>query len=314
MTDQYNRQIKLELFANNTQFTITELHVDFEINMSIYWTPNQAKITVYNLALETRALLNEAHQGVRFYAGYGDNVKLIFSGQTTNVVSSGDIPTNVTTIYAGEGQKSYDTRFFNRSYKKGTLVTRIFKDVANEFGLDQALDLAGIGAKLLTGLTLSGRTKDVLNRLADDYGLVWSINNDTLEIMNEFNSFRPDPTAVVLRPDTGMIGSPKITNRTEPPPPEDAKKKKKKKKKDEEDELKLAIKVTALLNPDIRAGRLIKIESANTTLAISDLFKKAVATPVLDAQSLYICQRIRYYGNNYGGPFYVDIEADLDDE
>jgi len=288
----YNRKVKLIVYAGNTARTIEDLWIDFEVKASKSKQPNTAKITVWNLSDKTKGILADSHQAVEFYAGYGDTTTLIFSGETTNVVNTEQGVDVQTTIYAGEGVKNFETKIFKKSYEAGTPVKTVFKDMATEYGLPYTIDDALFEDKLLKGVSYTGRVKDVLEKATKDYGFEWSVQRGVLEILVEGNSIATEPTAVVLRADTGLIGSPAVITRSA------------KGGKNVQ-----GVRIVSLLNPSIVPGRLIKLEAVRTTQDETDLFKKKANN--LDASGVYIAQRLRYYGNNHGGEFNVEIEADI---
>jgi hypothetical protein len=87
----FNRTVRLNVFAGNTQITLAKpgaqsFDIEFDIWASLDKEPNTAKIIIYNLSETTRNVLSGGHQGVEFFAGYGeDEPPLIFRGATTNV-------------------------------------------------------------------------------------------------------------------------------------------------------------------------------------------------------------------------------------
>jgi len=83
----FNPQVKLVVYADSQSYEITGLYMDFEIKASTDKEPNKAKISVYNLSEKTRNLFSDSHQAIEFYAGYGDNTVLIFSGETSNALN-----------------------------------------------------------------------------------------------------------------------------------------------------------------------------------------------------------------------------------
>jgi len=292
----FNPQVKLVVYADSQSYEITGLYMDFEIKASTDKELNKAKISVYNLSEKTRNLFSDSHQAVEFYAGYGDNTVLIFSGETSNALNEKSGTEWRTDIYAGAGLKSYETKYFSKTYAKGSDVKQIFKDMASAYGMASYIEEPLFETKLLGSVTYAGRVKDVLTKACQNHGMSWSVQRGVLEIIEDGNFLIAQPTAVVLSPSSGMIGAPSITNRST----KGGKNKK-------------AVRVVSLLNPDITPGRLIQIDSTQTIYSAGDLYKKPKNQKrvVTNADGIYIAQRLRYYGNNYGGPFQVEIEADL---
>jgi hypothetical protein len=280
--------------------------MDFDILARRDSKPNQAKIVVYQLSETTRNLLSADHQGVEFLAGYGGDPTLIFRGTTTNVLHQRPAPGTewITEIYAGEGEKEMKGTIFNRSYEAGTEIRRVIEDVSRSMGLPVEIDFFAVSNVAQESLTLSGLAKDVLDQLTADYSLRWSIQQGQLEVTDLLSPISSQPTAVVLSSDTGMIESPILTER------QPVTKKGQKKKKGKPIEMIPGVKVTSLMNTEIRPNRLIEIRARQTVN--NQLGKLSEQRRVAkSANGFYICDKVRYSGNNYGGPFQVEVEADL---
>ena len=290
----YNRQLELIVYTTLTQ-TFTKLHVDFEVIASVDPKElNTAKITVIGLDEATRNLISDESLAVELRCGYGDaRPKMIFRGTTTNIIHEKNGPNWYTTIFAGDGELEYSNKRVDKSYRKGTPVSKVFLDLAAALEIPFAFSVAPTDI-LISGQTYSGLVKDILNDLCKTYEYSWSILYGTLEIKDKYEPFTLDPIITILRPDTGLIGAPEMTHRTG----EGTKKSI------------YGVKATALLNSDIRPGRLIEIDAPRASLGqLPDLMKKLIERSSVNG--VYICDKIRYYGNNYGGEFYVEVEADL---
>jgi len=277
----FDRAIEVVVFAGGKSYTIRDLHMTFDIIANRRSKPNQAKIGIYNLSETSRNLLEEKHQGIEFKAGYQKEPVLIFRGTTNNIVNRRAAPDWYTEIYAGDGQKEFNSAHFNKAYAAGTPVKQILRDLTNALGLPSEIDDQTVGDVLAAGLALSGRVKDCLDQVTADYGLAWSIQHGTVEIVVEGEPPVKDSSAVVLRADTGLIGSPELT--------EDG------------------VKVRSLLNPAIRPSRLIKIESQDANPSFGKLMEKA--KPKRNANGIYIVDVAHYQGDNFGGPFDVTAES-----
>jgi hypothetical protein len=311
MSELYNRHTKLVVYAG-LQKTVFDkvgedyLHVDFDIETFAGTgkksNPNTAKIVIYNLNESHRGLFTEEHQAIEFYAGYGDDIGLIFVGETTNVINRkvktpGAAPYWETTIYAGDGIKDWTTRTFSKSYSAGTPVSIVLQDMIATTELPSVIDIFE-DSMLLAGESYSGLVKDVLNDFTADRGLEWSIQWGVIEVTQKDSPLIRDPTAILLRPDTGMVGSPALIERTT-----SGKRKATKKKR------LFGLRVTSLMNHQIKPKRLIKIESGSQINAVGKLTSKPA--PKTQLNGVYIAKNVRYYGSNHSGEYYTEIEADL---
>ncbi len=304
----FNPKVELRVYVGTDLYTIKGLYMDFDILARRDSKPNTAKITVQNLSETTRNLMSADHQGIEFFAGYGDeDPVLIFRGSTVNVFHQKPSPgtTWYTEIYALEGEKELKSAIFNRSYEAGTEVRQVIEDVSKSMGIPTEIDFFEVSDVLSESLTLSGLAKDVLDMLTGDYDLRWSIQQGILEITPFLSSVSSQPTAVVLTSDTGMIESPILTERQ----PIGKKGRAKKKKKGQKEEMVPGVRVLSLLNADIRPNRIIEIrarQTVNNQLGKLSEQKR----PVKSADGFYICDKVRYYGDNHGGPFLAEMEAD----
>lgn len=308
MANLYNRKTELHVYSGGVRTIIKGdndgLDLDFDVEAFAgegpKSSPNVAKINVYNLRPGKRNLFGEEHQAVELYAGYGDDIGLIFLGETTNVVNTYERNQQrwVTTIYAGDGIKDWSTRYFNRSYSKGTLVSQVLQDMADATGLPSTIDTLDIDT-LLRGETFSGLVKDVLTDFCEDRGLDWSIQWGVVEITQRDSPLIKDASVEVLRADTGMIESPVLIETTT----------QKKKKGSGKKKRKFGVRVLSLLNHRIRPKRLVRIESENQVNGIGNLTDEQA--PRKDVNGTYIVQKARYFGSVFGQDFYVEIEANL---
>jgi len=330
----FGPQCVLEVIASNKKYTIKDLHMDFDIEAfaggKAGSKPNTARISVFGLSEASRQLFTEEHQAIRFSAGYGDNVGLIFAGQTTNVVHEREPLQWRTDIYAGDGVKQFQTLYFIRSYSAGTRITQILEDLLEESSLPYTInaDVSSNAETLLYGENYTGRIATCLDLLCQDRDWEWSVQHGVIEVTRKHRPLHPrtQPTAkpkaaVVLSADTGLIGSPILMDRTDEEPPET-----------EADLAKLSpaqkaalqmnrapeirrfgVRLVSLMNYEIRPKRLIELRAQNVSSALGSLMETKTDVLRLDISGIYIAKTVRYYGNNYGGEFRTEVEADLYD-
>ena len=240
--------------AESQGVKISGLRTSFEVTKTSETTPNTAKISIYNLSPEHRAMLEtDEDLGVILEVGYGGNIEELFAGdikraatqkQTMHKLESLAIatvnqgPDRVTTIEATSGQIVTERATLDKSYAAGTGYLTALRDVINSIGAinidtQDALDFLGsVTDKLAqTGMVLSGMATKHMNKLAEALGLEWSIQDNTLQIITRGSKTTEE--AVLLTPQTGLIGSPIW-------------------KKD-------GIEFTALINPKIRPGRAVAV-------------------------------------------------------
>lgn len=305
MTSLFNGKLKFSFFTSVKRYDIEEADMEFNIISNLNPEPNQATIRIHNLAESTRNLMTADHQGIEFYASRNATEKpiMIFRGETTNVLHDDIDPGYVTTVFAGDGDKSFSSIPFNKAYEAGTLVLTVLKDLASAMSLPSEVNFLDVQSRLLKGETYSGLCKNVLNEVTKEYGLKWSIQQGILEIINLIQPIISQPTAIFLSSTTGMIGAPIIVERQE-----NKQNTKQKGKKKKENRL-IGVNVTGYLNPEIKPGRLIQIHSETTIIQLGKLLETTI--PNINANGIYRTDVARYIGSNLpGGRFDVEVEAD----
>lgn len=248
------------------------LDLDFFCDLNKSSEPNQGDVTVYNLKSATRnKILKDSKLEV--FAGYDGNEKLIFIGDVKNVKNSDDGIDWASNILCGDGQGPYLEAKFVKSYREGVNIADVVKDLADSFGL-AVRDLGeSIKGQINGGLSVSGASKDILNQITKDYGLEWSIQDDEVRITQQEQPI--DNEAIVISSETGLLNHPQVTEK--------------------------GVDFEAQLNPDIRPGKLVRIESGSTIVNVANSEVDKVSTQ--DANGLFLVERVRFVGNNYGGDF-----------
>lgn len=254
------------------------LALDFETKSTRSKEPNQGVFNYYNLSESTRQEIETDAKSVRCYAGYDGDAKLIYQGDIVFVNSLKSGPDWVTTIHCGDGFASFTESITSKTYASGTEKQVILDQIAADMGLVVKATKEAITGALGGSLTIDGKSKDQLDVLMKDSGAEWSIQDNELNITQ---LGRPiDDIAVVLRADSGLLEHPTITDK--------------------------GVNVKAQLNPDIRPGKLIKLEPIAVQVTPGG---DSVPERGRDYTGVYLCQTVSFIGNNYGGAFDVNIEA-----
>jgi hypothetical protein len=221
---------------------ITGLRVSFRIKRTLRKEPNTAQISIWNLSRDSRKAVQKELVRVVLEAGYQDNVSQLFAGDLRKVTSTRDGADWVTSIESGDGEQSFRSARISKALKSATF-SQLLKEAAKSMGVGvgNALELAkqgkfekAIGA-LSNGVALTGPSKRVMDRLTRSAGLEWSIQDGQLQLLEREKAL--EGTAVLLTPDTGLVGSPEIGEKG-------------------------VVTAKSLLQPDIFPGRKIEIRSA----------------------------------------------------
>lgn len=222
------------------------LDIDFTVTRTITRDPNTANITVYNLAGKNRSNVETLKNSqVYLYAGYHDKNGLIFKGDTESNNYYDHESLNWKTIFeADDGGKAIRLDRVNLSFAPGTSLMTVINETAKSMraniGNTVKTALQGKlfdgGKEFVNGVTVSGNAAKQLSRLTKSAGLEWSIQNDTLQLLEKG---KPLPiSAVQLDSRTGLVGSPTIGNKG-------------------------IVTIRSLMNKNIYPGCLIRVNSRN---------------------------------------------------
>lgn len=217
--------------------------------------PNTARFSVFNLNPDHRKALIAAGTPsgkgtkakgvrVRFEAGHEGAISQIFEGDLRIIYTDHLAPDNILHLESGDGDHVIATARINRSWGPGTPVATVLKDVAEALGIGsgnllskiQGVALDGWGQVFTQGTVASGSAVKELTRLTKSVGISWSIQDGTLQLLGNGESLAG--TAVLVSPETGMVGSPSIDHKG-------------------------ILSVKMLLTPDIFPGRKLKVEASD---------------------------------------------------
>ncbi len=278
---QFNRKYELFLIGSDNTKVITELRINFEITKSMRSYPNLAKIDLYNPNDETIALITDGDPLIVLKAGYDGNVALIFRGKLRNFFPTRISTDRIITMYAGDGQREWEQTTINKTYSNNLNVKSLITEVINTFletgelSIGTIQDLDGLAGNKLLGVTLSGSSKDVMDKLADDYDLVWSIQDGEIVVMQDDKPIAFDE-AILVSQETGMVNSPTLTE--------------------------IGADVTTLLNPRLLPNVAFKIESQSSVIAIGGLQFRALRRTT--AEGVYRAFEVVFSGDTHGTNWY----------
>lgn len=277
-------------FVNNPSLAATPLvlangtpargfRVSFKVERSHDSKANKAQAQIWNLNEDTRGKISIPTLKPQFIieAGYRESFAQIFKGEAVEISTTRNMPGVVTTVKAQDGFRASKQRI-SKSFSPGTEVGDIIADVMGSLkinaskGLARARsgDLTGGIKQIFNGLTVSGNSKEELDKLAKTYGFDWSIQDDELQVLLPEEA-TPE-VAVVMTPSTGLIGSPTRVL-------------------DDKRPKKNIVRGRSLLIPAIKPGRLIQLDS----LEISGSFRTLT---------------VMHTGQSDGGDFFSEWEGE----
>ncbi len=111
----FNRTIELQVLSGNTELvSISDLHVEFDVNRTITLAENTGSFIIYNAKKSTRNEVLKEKNYLIFKAGYEDEaIGTIFMGNIDRSISEQDGPNWITTVDTKtvQSQTTVDTTY-----------------------------------------------------------------------------------------------------------------------------------------------------------------------------------------------------------
>jgi len=280
----FGRTYSLEIVPRGSteKIVVAGLRVTFEITKSVLSHPNLCKLVIYNPNETTLAALQKKFTRITFNAGYEGLTGLLFKGEIRNAYQGKTSTDRTITLYAADGERDWQNSRFNKTYSENVNTKQIITDVIESFkGLTQGL-IEGLPDKKdkVMGETLSGSSKDIMDRFAKEYDFNWSIQNEQITI-SKTDEPLSNTQAILITPTTGMIGSPTVTE--------------------------IGADVTSLLNPKLLPDRLFKIESVNGDVQLGNLYFREIKRTT--AEGIYKIQEVTFKGDSWDGDWLATIKG-----
>lgn len=283
MTDLFDRDLLLNAGGLEIRSRAEDgaqkptLRVVFRIERSLARDPNTAQITFYNLNEDRRTFLQTRRDiNTVLEAGYVGNRPQIFSGTLEYGSNTRQGVDWVSTIQSRDGSKATSSKRINKAFKK-IKIGQVLQELSGTLGIGigNAQAKANEGAQrgnvvnFENGIVLSGNVYDKIEQIAQQMGLIVSIQDNSLLFLDPNEAL--DQFAVVLRPPqngeegTGLIGSPEPGEKG-------------------------IVNVRSLIQPGLVPGGRIELDSASVA-------------------GQYRIERCIYMGDTWGTDWYVDLEA-----
>lgn len=234
------RKVILEIATGNGTKTIHDgLNVQFNVTKSANSIGGEASIIVANLPMEeiiSITTLVSSFQNVnkrkkiKLSAGYDDNVGVIFAGDVVHAEPISEPPDVLLQIEARTGYFD-NTKVVSHTIKDKTPIKDVAEQVSN--WLELPLKWMATTSKIINLFHISGSAGQLIQKL-NDLGDIFAFSDG--ENLNVIDAINPNiGVTSKLSKKSGMIGIPKIDNN--------------------------AVRATMLLNPSLKLGQTISIES-----------------------------------------------------
>lgn len=203
---------------------VTGLRIAFQVEKSLRALPNSVEIKVYNLSPTSRSRIEAAASGresirTQLLVGFGDNLWQLFVGDLREAKSKREGADVITTLSGVDGGNAARTGRTSRTFPPNASVGMVLSHLAEtlEAGIGNALEafsgssIDGVGRTFPRGTSVHGNAAEALSGLCLSAGLEWSIQNGLIQVL-EIGRAIPG-RALRLTPQTGLYGSPTISNR-----------------------------------------------------------------------------------------------------
>lgn len=233
--------------------SINNLQITFQVRKSINNKNkiDKASISIYNLSESSLAFLETEYAIAVFSCGYEkqDDVVRLFYGEITEIETKKKGVDRVTKIEITPSYSELTFKVMSELVPENGTVEDVFEVIRKQTSLGKGVYKgAGLARRIIYGYPLSGTPKEMLDRVCSIYNLQWKIEGESLYI-NDYSTVESDSQdlAPVISPSTGLLEKPYYFKDSD-------KKSTKDKKKT------TGVKFTALINPNIIPGTLVRLD------------------------------------------------------
>jgi hypothetical protein len=305
VSQQYLRTLSLVVASpSGAGLDLGALRVIFEVRRGDVQTPNSCDVTVYNISDNTANRISTEFTQLALKVGYqGTPLQLIFQGSIKQVRKGREDQRNsYVAITAADGDEAYNFSVAALTLAAGTApkdaISAIIKQMATAAAGSPTSKTGGQAVTqgyvptLTTNTTLRGRTyfgicRDEMRDLAANNDCKWSIQDGQVVFIPQTSYIPAAP--VLITPYTGLVGVPEQTQN--------------------------GLKMTVLLNPAIKIGQLVKLDSSDVnqlrygfdkdSVVLNHLLAQSVTK--LNADGLYYVMRAEHWGDTRGTPWYTEL-------
>ena len=254
---------------------------NFSVEKTVESTPNNAKVSIYNLSQQSRTFLEQKNMVLFLSVGYQEALSTLFIGDITRIETKRQGADVITSIESGDGELALRTSHVEISLEANATNVQAMKAAIDALNITLG-STDGIKTKVYKkGFTFSGTAKELLDTLTRQLNLEWSVQDGELIILPKNG---PDgQEAVVVTPDTGLIGFPTKT--------------------------KDGLEFVSLLNPRIRPGRVVIVRSKQFYGVEMEQSKFIASRALKESGAIVKCKRVVYEGDTHEGNWQVKVEA-----
>jgi len=219
MANFFDRKIQLKISSGKEEITIPQdvttikpIRITFSCMLTNDGSqPFNSDITIFNLAKKTRSFIKDEAQSVELFAGYGDNISLIYTGKITrllanekkSLVNNQRESTEITTqLTLADAIFDINLIVFNRFYSGSISIRSIVSDIASAIGLS-VIGLSNVPDIKFLNFAFDGKASDALNQVLRKSGVTWVIDRSV--ILLSLQGQRLNQRVVKVNAGTGLL-------------------------------------------------------------------------------------------------------------
>lgn len=216
-------------------FASSDLDIAFKVERTTSARPGTCEVTLWGLSETQRAQIlalprrrafgsatgeRSPQTLVELSAGYVDAERpVIFRGNLRRAVQKREHPEWTIELSAGDGEYALRRSRGTRAFAADTSIRDVVRGLAEQMEVDPGnlddtsalAELGRVGALFPEGHVLHGPAAEQLTELCRSAGLEWSVQSGVLQLLPRGRPLQR--SAIVLSPDTGLVGSPEKNGR-----------------------------------------------------------------------------------------------------
>ncbi|GHV57447.1 hypothetical protein FACS1894216_21970 [Synergistales bacterium] len=286
--DQWIRDISLIVGKSGGEgIELSGLKIAFDVLKTDTETPNKAQVKIWNLSDDTAQKIKDEFDTVILNAGYKAKMGLIYKGNIIQIRRLREkVVDKILEITMGDGDEGYIYAMTNKTLAAGATQKDVLDaaiEPMKEFGIELGY-CPDLGDETLPrGKTIFRNSRDVIADICKTTNTTWSIQDGRVDIVPKDEAIPGN--AYLISPATGMIDSPKQTNK--------------------------GVEIKCLLNSDIHVGSTVKLEGDIEEAAAADDKggkQKSKEQPAkLASDGVYRVVQCRYKGDTWGNDWYCEL-------
>lgn len=220
-----------------------DIRIQFSVTKTIGGAPNQLDLILTNLQESTRNRIRQRLTRVAVSAGYlegaGAGLRRVATGGVLSSVPSREGTEIITTVAALDGLGGISRGVYRKSFGPKVPLSVVVSGIARSMPGVEVGPVLLPGALGISGRTFAGRSAELLDDLADQWGFSWSVQNGVFQAVEDTKSLTTLHTLSwrdgTLREARPLLSGPM--------------------------QVQTGVEVLAPLDPRIKPGDLVKIES-----------------------------------------------------